>query len=198
MGAIDPATQAAGRPVSSVDQAAAEWCVHDLLEHLGEDMNRAGLRDTPARFVRALRELTTGYAMDPGEILATQFAEVCDEIVIVKDIPFVSMCEHHLMLFTGHATVGYIPTGNRVVGLSKIARLVECFARRLQVQERMTHQIATAIEEHLNPLGVGVLVRGHHSCMAARGVRAPAEMRTSAMLGAMRDSAREEFLTLAS
>jgi GTP cyclohydrolase I len=169
-----------------------------LLEHVGEDPNRAGLADTPNRVVRALSEMTAGYSDDPAAILATTFADRCDEMVLVHGIDFTSLCEHHLLPFVGTAAVGYIP-GDRVVGLSKLARLVECYARRLQVQERMTTEIAEAVERYLEPRGVAVTVEAHHSCMGCRGVRKPrARMVTSAMLGAFRDNsaARAEFLAL--
>lgn len=178
-----------------------ERAVRVLLDELGEDVDRPGLADTPARVVRALRELTSGHDVDPAELLAVTFPDEYDEMVLVRGVDFTSLCEHHLLTFTGTATVAYIPTpGRGVVGLSKLARLVDCYARRLQVQERMTQQIALAIDKHLQPVGVGVVVRARHSCMGCRGVRKPgAEMVTSALLGAMRDEpqTRAEFLTLA-
>lgn len=175
----------------------AETAVRDLLVSLGEDPDRDGLVDTPARVVRALRELTMGSYEDPADILSTTFAVDCDELVVVRDIPFASLCEHHLLPFTGTATVGYLP-GERVVGLSKIARLVACFARRLQVQERMTVEIAEAMLTNLNPRGVGVVVEARHSCMSVRGVRSSGSMVTSSLLGRLRTnpSARAEFLNL--
>jgi len=156
------------------------------------------LKNTPARFVKAFGELTAGYDCDPRRILSKTFDVPYDEMVVVRAIPFWSLCEHHLLPFSGTATVGYIP-GKRVVGLSKIPRLVECFARRLQVQERLTKEIADAIRIHLQPAGVGVLVRGTHSCMAMRGVKAAGEMVTSCLLGVIREKAeaRSEFLELA-
>jgi GTP cyclohydrolase I len=171
--------------------------VRRILQHIGEDPNRDGLLDTPKRVVKAFTEMTVGYAQDPGDILSTTFDVDCDEMVVVTGIRFTSLCEHHLLPFIGTATVAYIP--GQVVGLSKLARLVECYARRLQVQERMTNQIADSIEEHLNPQGVGVVVRAHHACMGCRGVRQQnAEMVTSALRGFMRDKAdaRAEFLAL--
>lgn len=180
----------------------AEHGPHDavvrLLEWIGEHPTREGLRDTPDRVLRAWAELTAGYAQDPKTILARTFTEPCDEMAVVRDIPFRSTCEHHLFPFTGAVSVGYIPDG-RVVGLSKLARLVDCYALRLQLQERMTRQIAEAVMEHLLPKGVGVVVRGHHTCMSHRGVRKDgAAFTTSSMLGAMRDepAARAEFLAL--
>ncbi len=170
-----------------------------LLEHIGEDPHRDGLLDTPKRVVKAYREMTEGYAVDVAALLATVFDERSDEMVVVSGIEFVSLCEHHLLPFVGEATVAYIPD-TKVVGLSKIARLVDAFARRLQVQERMTTQIADAMEQHLAPRGVGVVVRARHACMGCRGVRKPgASMTTSALSGFMKDDpmARAEFLALA-
>ncbi|HMV51704.1 MAG TPA: GTP cyclohydrolase I FolE [Blastocatellia bacterium] len=156
------------------------------------------IQKTLLRVVRAFVEMTRGYQDDPAWILSTTFDERSDEIVAVKGIRFTSLCEHHLLPFIGTADVGYLP-GARIVGLSKLARLVECFARRLQVQERMTRQIAEAIEQHLGAQGVGVVVRAHHCCMGCRGVRQQdAQMVTSSMLGVFRDRAevRSEFLKL--
>ena len=170
-----------------------------LLDLLGEDVDRDGLRDTPARVARAWRELTEGYKQDPAAILDTTFEMgKYDQMVVVRDIEFWSLCEHHLLPFHGRACVGYLPD-ERVVGLSKLGRLVQCFARRLQVQERMTQEIADAVAKHLAPLGVGVVVQASHTCMAMRGIRLGADMLTSALLGKFRDDAtmRAEFLTLA-
>lgn len=186
-------------PWETDEPAAPTDAVTRLLEYVGEDPTRAGLVDTPARVVRALGEMTAGYREDPASVLAARFPDRCDEMVVVSDITFTSLCEHHVLPFTGTATVGYVPHG-QVVGLSKLARLVDVFARRLQVQERMTEQIADAIDEHVEPLGVGVVVRAQHSCMGCRGVRKPgATMTTSALRGVLRDKpeARAEFLTLA-
>lgn len=177
----------------------AKVYVGQLLKWIGEDPTRDGLRDTPERVVRALKEMTRGYGEDPGDILSTVFDAEYDQIVVLRGIRFSSLCEHHLLPFTGQAAVGYLP-GFNVVGLSKLARLVHCFARRLQIQERMTQQIAGAIQEHLKPLGVGVIVRAHHHCMGCRGVEQPStEMITSAMTGVFRDldAARAEFMRLA-
>lgn len=172
-----------------------EDAVVTLLRWIGEDPSRDGLRDTPARVAKAWREMTSGYDDDPAEILARTFDESSDELIVLRNIAFHSTCEHHLLPFHGTATVGYLP--GKVVGISKLARLVECFARRLQIQERMTRQVAEAIEEHLGARGVGVIVRAHHLCMGCRGVRQPdTEMVTSAMLGTLRSDAksRSEFL----
>lgn len=170
-----------------------------ILQHVGEDPEREGLRDTPGRVLRAFTEMTAGYGEDPAAILSTVFDEQHDQMVVLSGIEFTALCEHHLLPFVGTATVGYVPNG-KVVGLSKLARLVECFARRLQVQERMTNQVAQAVMEHLQPLGVGVIIEAHHSCMGCRGVRKPsAVMKTSALAGIMRwdSTARGEFLRLA-
>jgi GTP cyclohydrolase I len=171
--------------------------VATLLRFIGEEPERDGLRDTPARVVKAWREMTAGYAEDPAEILARTFDESSDELVILRGISFYSTCEHHLLPFYGQAVVGYLP--GKVVGISKLARLVECFAKRLQVQERMTRQIAEAVEQHLEARGVGVVLRAHHLCMGCRGVRQEeTEMVTSSMLGTLRTDAtsRAEFLRL--
>ena len=176
---------------------AAEEAVATLLRFIGEEPERDGLRDTPARVVKAWREMTAGYAEDPAEILSRTFDESSDELVILRGISFYSTCEHHLLPFYGQAVVGYLP--GKVVGISKLARLVECFAKRLQVQERMTRQIADAVETHLEARGVGVVLRAHHLCMGCRGVRQEeTEMVTSSMLGTLRTDAtsRAEFLRL--
>lgn len=177
--------------------AEAEEAIATLLRFIGEEPERDGLRDTPARVVKAWREMTAGYAEDPAEILARTFDESSDELVILRGISFYSTCEHHLLPFYGQAVVGYLP--GKVVGISKLARLVECFAKRLQVQERMTRQIAEAVETHLEARGVGVVLRAHHLCMGCRGVRQEeTEMVTSSMLGTLRTDAtsRAEFLRL--
>lgn len=174
-----------------------EDAVVRLLEWIGEDPSREGLRDTPRRVVKAFREMTEGLGRKPADVLGTVFNESSDQMVVVTGVRFSSLCEHHLLPFTGTATVGYVPDG-RVIGLSKIPRLVEVFARRPQVQERMTNQIATGLMEHLAPKGVGVIVKAHHSCMGCRGVKQPdAEMVTSCLLGCVKDSAaaRSELLS---
>jgi len=183
--------------VLATQRAGAEAAVRRLLHFLGEDPDRDGLRDTPRRVVSALMEMTEGGSLDPASVLGTTFDVPYDQMVVVAGIEFTSLCEHHLLPFEGEAVVGYLPT-DRVVGLSKIARLVEAYARRLQVQERMTQQIAQTMQDVLSPSGVGVVLRARHSCMACRGIRKRADMVTSALLGAMRDDgqAREEFLAL--
>lgn len=175
-------------------RAKAEESIKTILEFIGEDPSREGLKKTPYRVAKSYLELTEGYQEDPSEILSTTFSQACDEMIVVRDIKFWSLCEHHLLPFHGTAVVGYLPK-DRIVGLSKIGRVVHCFSRRLQVQENLTSQIANSIMEHLQPHGVGVIIKANHQCMAMRGVRTPAEMVTSCLLGAFRDPAtRAEFL----
>jgi GTP cyclohydrolase IA len=170
-----------------------------VLRHLGEDPQREGLRDTPKRVEKSLRFLTSGYQADIDEVINNALFSVdYSEMVIVKDIDFYSLCEHHLLPFFGKCHIAYIPQ-KRVIGLSKIPRLVDVFARRLQVQERLTHQIAQVIDEKVAPLGVAVVMEGTHLCMAMRGVEKQNSFAvTSAMLGAFRENARtrSEFLEL--
>jgi len=173
--------------------------VESLLAELGEDPDRQGLRATPGRVSRALRELTDGYGVEPEDVVADAvFDQDYDEMVVVKDIPFYSLCEHHMLPFFGTCHVGYLPKG-KVVGLSKIPRLVGIFAHRLQLQERMTNEIAEALNTSLSPKGVGVVVQARHLCMEMRGVEKPGgQMITSCMLGTFRKDARTraEFLGL--
>src|SRR5712671_6875777 len=173
--------------------------IRKLLTDLGEDPTREGLRDTPKRVEKAYKFLTSGYGADIDRVLNNALFTVdYNEMVIVKDIDFYSLCEHHLLPFFGRCHIAYIPQG-KVIGLSKIPRLVEIFARRLQIQERMTSQIADTIREKIEPLGVGVVIEATHLCMAMRGVeKQNAFAITSSMLGAFRDSARTrmEFLEL--
>jgi GTP cyclohydrolase I len=183
--------------VKPVDRMPA--LVERLLEELGEDPAREGLKATPARVTRALRELTDGYEMDIADVIAgAVFDQDYDEMVLVKDIPFYSLCEHHMLPFFGSCHVGYLPKG-KVVGLSKIPRLVSMFAHRLQLQERMTKEIAEALNGALTPRGVGVVIEARHLCMEMRGVqKAGGELITSCMLGTFRRDARTraEFLEL--
>jgi len=176
-----------------------EALISELLASLGEDPARPGLRDTPERVVKALRFLTSGYAMDPKEILGrASFEESHRNLVIVRDIEMYSLCEHHLLPFVGRAHVGYVPNGS-IVGLSKIARVVDAFARRLQVQERLTDQIADALVEAANPSGVGVVIEASHFCMMMRGVgKQHSSTVTSALRGSLLEDlkAREEFMRL--
>jgi len=173
--------------------------VESLLLELGEDPARQGLKATPDRVSRALRELTDGYGVKPEEVIADAvFDQDYDEMVVVKDIAFYSLCEHHMLPFFGQVHVGYLPKG-KVVGLSKIPRLVEVFSHRLQIQEQLTREIAEALNVTLAPKGVGVVVEARHLCMEMRGVEAPGgHMMTSCMLGTFRRDprTRAEFLDL--
>lgn len=184
-----------------MNQEAAELAVKDLLRAIGYDPNIEALHETPSRVARAWGELLSGRHEEASQVLKASFdSDGFDQLILLRNVPFYSMCEHHLLPFYGTASVGYIPRqGDRVVGLSKLARLVEMHARRLQLQERMTRDIANDINKHLNPLGVGVAVRASHLCMCARGVEKPgSEMFTSMLLGVFRTdaSARSEFLSL--
>ncbi len=181
-------------------QDEAEAAVRTLIKWAGDDPGREGLLDTPARVARSYRELFAGYEVEPREYLERTFEEVggYDQMVVLRDIRFVSFCEHHMLPVVGKAHVGYLPT-DRVVGISKLARVVRGYARRLQIQEKMTAEIATAIHEVLRPLGVGVVIEAEHSCMTMRGVDAPgASLTTSSLVGVIRDDprTREEFLQL--
>jgi GTP cyclohydrolase I len=174
--------------------------VRKLLAFIGEDPDREGLLETPARFLKAWEEYTRGYRERPEDILKSfeDGAQSVDEMVIVRDIPVYSLCEHHLAPFFGKAYVGYVPD-QRILGLSKISRLVEIFARRLQVQERLTNQIADALDTHLQPLGVAVVIECRHMCMESRGVRHTGTATvTSALRGSIKTNAdtRREFLSL--
>ena len=185
--------------LAALEDFSFEELVQEQLARIGEDPTREGLRDTPRRVAKSLRWLTRGYEMDVEEALGeAMFEEKHDSMVIVKDIEVYSLCEHHLLPFVGRAHVAYTPDG-RIVGLSKIPRLVELFARRLQVQERLTNQIATALEEALAPLGVAVVVEAQHLCMMMRGVeKQNSRAITSCMLGTFKENARTraEFLSL--
>ena len=183
-----------------VSQTEAEAAVRTLIRWAGDDPAREGLIDTPARVARSYRELFAGYEVDPRDYLERTFEEVggYDELVVLKDIRFVSFCEHHMLPVVGKAHVGYLPT-DRVVGISKLARVVRGYARRLQIQEKMTAEIARAVHEVLRPEGVGVVIEAEHSCMTMRGVDVPgASLTTSHLIGVVRDDARtrEEFLRL--
>ena len=180
--------------------AGREWesAIRLLLRLMGEDPKREGLRRTPLRVKQTLQFLTSGYRQDPSKILNRCFKVKQDEMVIVKDIDYFSLCEHHLVPFFGKCHVAYMPNG-RILGLSKIPRLVDAFARRLQVQERLTTQIAEAINDHVKPLGVACVMEGTHLCLMMRGVQKQnARAVTSSMLGVFRsnDKTRAEFLTL--
>ncbi len=187
-----------------VEEQGNDKSAHDtvtrLLQYIGEDPTREGLKDTPARVIKAWKEWASGYGQDPKDILKVFEGETSDQMVIVHNIPVVSYCEHHMAPIHGTAHVGYLPNATvGIVGLSKLPRLVDVYARRLQVQERMTWQIAQAMETHLKPHGVGVLIRASHMCMSSRGVKIHGSLTTtSAMLGSLRNdaAARSEFITL--
>ena len=181
-------------------QADAEAAVRTLLEWAGDDPGREGLQDTPKRVAKSYRELFSGYETDPREYLERTFEEVAgyDQLVVLSNIRVVSFCEHHMLPVTGVAHVGYLPT-NKVVGISKLARVVNGFARRLQIQEKLTAEIAQAIQDVLQPQGVGVVIEAEHSCMTLRGVNTPgSSLTTSSLLGVVRDDprTRAEFLRL--
>lgn len=186
---------------SSVTQAEAEAAVRVLIQWAGDDPEREGVLDTPARVARSYKELFAGYETNPFEYLERTFQEVggYDELIVMRDIPLVSFCEHHMLPVTGVAHVGYLPT-SRVVGISKLARVVHGFARRLQIQEKLTAEIAGAIDKVLKPKGVGVVIEATHACMTLRGVNTPGvTLTTSHLTGVIRDDARtrQEFLRLA-
>lgn len=181
-------------------QNGIEDYVRKILQHMGEDPDREGLLRTPHRVARAFEYLTKGYQQDPKEVIngAIFTEEDYSEMIVVKDIDFFSMCEHHILPFFGRANVAYIPD-KHIVGISKIARLVDVYARRLQVQERLTTQVANTLMEELDPLGVGVIITAEHLCMRMRGVeKQNSIVTTSATLGAFRthQETREEFITL--
>jgi GTP cyclohydrolase I len=182
----------------SVTQAQAEEAIRTLLRWAGDDPDREGLRDTPGRVARAYRDWFAGYDQDPAEYLRRTFEEVAgyDEMIVLRDIEFESHCEHHMAPIIGRAHIGYLPT-NKVVGISKLARVVDGYARRFQVQEKLTAEIAACIQDVLKPRGVGVVVEAVHQCMTTRGVhKRNVSMITSTMLGGFREDARTraEFL----
>ncbi len=196
--APDPGGELTDGPVLRAEcKKTVAASVRAILRAVGEDPEREGLRDTPNRVARAYDELLLGYRVDPVELLNNALFEASySEMIVVSDIDFYSLCEHHLLPFFGRAHVAYIPN-RKVIGLSKIPRIVEVYARRLQIQERMTRQIAELIEELVQPLGVAVIVDGLHMCMAMRGVKkSNARMRTSALLGTFADNpkTRAEFM----
>jgi len=184
------------RDLSSID---SKELLRELLRRLGEDPNREGLRQTPERIVRSWKEIYGGYAQRAEDVLVTQFhAEQYDEMVLLRDFEFFSTCEHHMLPFYGKAHIAYLPN-EKIVGLSKLARLTDMFARRLQVQERLTYQIATELQRVLKPKGVAVMIEAKHQCMCSRGVRKQeGKMITSCLLGAFKENlaSRSEFLAL--
>jgi GTP cyclohydrolase I len=188
----------AANNIPGVDHARIERAVREILSAVGEDPDREGLRETPARVARMYAELCQGIHLDPARHLKKFFTEKYDEVVLVKDITFTSLCEHHLLPFMGKAHIGYIPHG-RVIGLSKLARVVEDVSRRPQVQERMTETIADLLVEELDAKGVAVVIEATHTCMTIRGIRRPGSMCvTSAMKGIFRShlSSRSEIMNL--
>jgi len=182
--------------VVSTKSQVLESEIKNFLISQGET-DREDLQETPGRFLKAMQEMLGGYEEDPAGYLSKQFKSSCDEMILVKDIPFVSLCEHHMLPFWGTATVAYVPAGT-IVGLSKIPRAVQALARRLQVQERLTDEIATALQDNIKDcLGVGVRIVGEHSCMKFRGVKSSGKMTTSKLTGVFRKhSPRAEFLSL--
>jgi GTP cyclohydrolase I len=191
---VAPAARLSERP----SQAEVEAALRVLIRWAGDDPEREGLLDTPARVARSYRELFVGYETDPRAYMERTFEEVggYDELIVLRDIRFVSFCEHHMLPVLGRAHVGYVPT-DRVVGISKLARVVHGFSRRLQIQEKLTAQIADTINEVLRPKGVGVVVEAEHHCMTLRGVNTPgASLSTSTFLGLLREDARtrQEFM----
>lgn len=183
-----------------IDTVKAQLAVTHLLEALGFDPTEPGIADTPKRVAKAWGELLAGYGVDIKALLATDFASGYDEMIVLRDVRFVSTCEHHMMPFDGQAGIAYVPNSNgRVVGLSKLARLIEAHARRFQIQERMTRDIADDLAQAIGAKGVAVVVRASHSCMCARGVQKPGScMLTSSMLGVFREdaAARSEVMAL--
>ena len=193
-----PSSNEPGRPVDRPSRSEAEAAVRTLIRWAGDDPGREGLLDTPARVVRAYEQWFAGYGEDASAHLARTFEEVAgyDEMVILRDIRFVSHCEHHMAPIVGHVHIGYVPR-NKVVGISKLARLVQIYASRLQIQEKMTAEIANTLHRVLAPQGVAVVIEGEHACMTSRGVKqAATTLVTSRMLGVFRDrpGTRQEFL----
>jgi GTP cyclohydrolase I len=198
--ALDHARATPDPAVARPSREEAEAAVRTLLAYVGDNPGREGLLDTPKRFVNAYEELFSGYQASPGEILDRTFSEIdaYDDLVLVRDIPFYSHCEHHVMPFTGKAHIAYLPVGS-VVGLSKMARLVDVYARRLQTQEHLTSQVATAIEDALKPRGVAVMMEAEHTCMSMRGVMKPGSSTvTTKFTGMFKNNAEEQarFITL--
>jgi GTP cyclohydrolase I len=198
--AAHDATPATSIATERPSQTEAEEAIRTILRYIGEDPTRDGLHETPSRVARAYKEYFKGYALDPEDILNKTFEEIegYDEMIALRRIRFESHCEHHMAPIIGHAWVAYIPNG-RVVGISKLARVVEVYAKRLQIQEKMTAQIANAIDHVLKPQGVAVVLKAEHHCMTTRGVQKPGtDLVTSRMLGVFRDNpiTRQEFLAM--
>lgn len=175
-----------------------EKLIRELLQHIGENPAREGLKDTPARVIKSYQKLFSGYGQNPADLVRTFDGENYDEMIIAQNIEFYSMCEHHMLPFFGKVHIGYIP-GSKIIGISKLPRLIEVFSRRLQNQERLTSQIAKAIFEHLRPKGVGVVIEAQHFCMMARGIeKQNSKMITSSLIGLFKNNntTRSEFLNL--
>ncbi len=185
--------------IQSIDKESIASAVRQILLAIGEDPEREGVKNTPARVARMYEELFWGMNADPRDFLDVSFTEYHDELVLVKDIPIYSMCEHHFLPFYGVAHIAYIPKGGKVVGISKLARVAEAYARRPQLQERLTSQIADCIYEALNPMGVGVVIQAEHMCMTMRGIKKPGSITvTSAVRGIFetRPQTRAELFSL--
>lgn len=181
-----------------MDKERIENAVREILIAVGEDPNRAGLKETPRRVANMYEEMFAGLSQDPKQHLKLFDEKSNDEMVIVRDIPFSSMCEHHLLPFVGKAHIAYIPSNNKIIGLSKLARIVDNFAKRPQVQERLTHDIADFLDESLSPKGVAVIIEAEHMCMSIRGARASgSKTQTSALRGIIRSDARTRAEALA-
>jgi len=196
----DPRKPAGADIAGDVSREQAEDAVRTLLRWAGEDPAREGLLDTPKRVAKAYQDWFSGYALDPDDYLARTFEEVCgyDEMIVLRDIDYESHCEHHMAPIIGKVHIGYLPDG-KVVGISKLARVVDAFAKRLQIQEKLTAQIANTLQEVLQPRGVAVVIEAAHQCMTTRGVhKSGVDMVTSRMLGAFRDNGetRREFLSM--
>ena len=180
-----------------MDRERIKKVIHELLIAIGENPEREGLKETPDRVARMYEEILSGYKEDAQSLLKVLKGENFDEIVLVKDIPFYSLCEHHLLPFHGKAHVGYIPQGNRITGISKLVRVVEVFSKRLQLQERLTTQIAEAIEKSIRPKGVIVIIEAEHLCMTMRGVKKPgSKVKTSVVRGIFRENEKTRLEAL--
>lgn len=184
--------------MEAIDSAVIRSCIKQIIDAIGDNPNREGLKETPKRVARAYEEMLCGYQQDPSDVMKMFEDGACDEMVILRDIEFISFCEHHMLPFTGEATIGYVPNG-KILGVSKLARLLDIYAKRLQVQERLTVQVTTALDNYLQPLGSACVIRGRHMCMSCRGVKKIGSvMVTSSLTGVFRDnaSARAEFMAL--
>jgi len=183
--------------MSNVYKEVDKEIIREMIRAIGDDPNREGLRETPVRVTKSWKELFAGYGQDPSKIMKVFEDDTCDEMVIVRDISFVSFCEHHILPFLGVAHIAYVPNG-RVLGVSKLVRVLEIYAKRLQIQERLTQQVTSALDKHLNPLGSACVIESKHLCMGCRGVRQPkSKMITSSLTGVFEKiEVRQEFLNL--